>query len=141
MADANPQLAAALNADPVVACADLVVRAGARQFEIGYLRDGVPVDQAGWHASAYYGGARLTVEEHQSPSTAALALAERILAGATCKCRRPVRLADDASGCRWRLVGARWEPGCTADPIHVDGPRGDLGAMRRALTEGGGTDG
>lgn len=38
----------------MIACVDLVGRCGAREFEIGYLHDDVPVAQAGWYASAFY---------------------------------------------------------------------------------------
>ena len=124
-----------LNADAVIACADLVGRAGASGFEIGYLRDDVPMEDAGWHASAFYKGARIITDEHRSPSLAAMALAERLLSGATCRCRRPVVLSDDRDGCRWRLMGQCWEPGCDADPIRVKGQLGDHAAIVRAMAE------
>jgi hypothetical protein len=125
-----------LNDDVVIACADLAGRAGASGFEIGYLHDDVPVAEAGWYAHAQYRGARITVEDHRSPTGAALALAERLLRGATCRCRRPVTLSDRIEGCRWRLAGQRWEPGCDAAPITVrDGHRGDHAAMQRALAQ------
>lgn len=124
-----------MNDDIVVACVDLVDRAGASGFEIGHLHDDVPVEQAGWYAHAQYRGARITVEDHQSPTAAALALAERLLAGATCRCRQPVTLSDGRAGCRWRLMGARWEPGCDVPPIRVEGDRGDHAAMQRALAQ------
>jgi len=124
------------NDDVVVACAELVSRTGATDFEIGYLHEEVPIEDAAWYAHAQYCGARLTVENHRSPTGAALALAERILRGATCKCRQPVTLSDEQPGCRWKLMGRRWEPGCTAPPIRIDGPRGDIGAMRRAMERG-----
>ena len=123
---------AALNGDAVVACADLVGRAGASGFEIGYLHDDVPIEQAGWYAHAQYRGARLTVEDRCSPSEAALALAERLLRGAACRCGDQVTL-NDGPGCRWQLQGERWQPGCDAPSLHVDGQRGDLPAMNRAM--------
>lgn len=125
--------------DAIVACADLVGRAGAREFEIGYIRDDVPTGDAGWYASAIYQGARITVDEHRSPTTAAMALSERLLSGATCRCRRPVTLSDTADGCRWQLVGQRWEPGCDAPSIRVSGQRGDHAAMRRAAAGAAGS--
>jgi hypothetical protein len=125
--------AAWMSGDVIVACADLAGRAGASGFEIGYLRDDVPHEEAGWYAHANYRGTRIMVDEHRSPSAAALALAERILAGAECRCRRPVTMNDGTPGCRWRLVGRRWEPGCDAPPVRVSGARGDLTAMRQAL--------
>lgn len=121
-----------LNEDAVMACAHLVDRAGASGFEIGYLHDDVPVDEAGWYAIAFYQGARLTADDHKSPSLAATALAERILRGATCRCGETVALSG-GEGCRWRLVGARWEPGCDAPPVSVDGDRGDHAAMVAAM--------
>ena len=125
----------AFYADAVLACADLVGRAGARDFEIGFMRDDVPVAEAGWYAVATYQGARVITDEHRSPTTAAMALAERLLTGATCRCGKPVALADGSAGCRWRLVGKRWEPGCDVPPVHVKGERGDHAAMVRALAE------
>jgi hypothetical protein len=122
---------AGMSGDVVVACADLAGRAGARDFEIGYLRDDVPTDQAGWYAQVTYRGARLMADEHRSPTAAALALAERILSGAQCRCGRQVALADDQPGCRWQLVGKRWEPGC-------DGPRAADGVAPGDPTATGG---
>lgn len=122
-----------MNADTVIACADLVGRAGASGFEIGYLHDDVPIEKAGWYAHAAYQGARLTVEDRKSPSEAAQALAERILRGATCRCRKPVALNDTAPGCRWQLLGKRWEPSCDVPSIRVQGKRGDYTAMNRAM--------
>ncbi len=124
-----------MNGDVVQACAALVGRSGASGFEIGHLHDDVPVEEAGWYAHAQFQGARITVQDHRSPSAAALALGERLLRGATCRCRQIVTLSDGKPGCRWRLVGARWEPGCDAAPVKVDGPRGDLGAMQRAISQ------
>lgn len=74
-------------------------------------------------------------QDHRSPSGAALALAERLLRGATCRCKRRVLLSDDGDGCRWRLIGNRWEPGCDVPPITVQGQRGDHAAMARALAQ------
>jgi hypothetical protein len=121
--------------DIVIACADLVGRSGASDFLIGYLHDDVPVEEAGWYAYAQFRGARITVDDHRSPTDAALALAERLLRGATCRCRRAVTLTDGRDGCRWRLVGQRWEPGCDVAPVRVDGARGDYAAMRRAMAQ------
>jgi hypothetical protein len=124
-----------INDDVLLACVDLVGRAGASGFEIGYLHEDVPVEDAGWYAYATYHGARITVEDHRSPTGAALALAERLLRGAMCRCRRPVALSDRADGCRWRLLGKRWEPGCDAEPLHIKGERGDHAAIQRALAQ------
>lgn len=122
-----------------VAAVDLVGRTGARSFEIGYLHDDVPIEDAAWYAHAQFRGARITAEGHRSPSEAAHALAMRILTGAKCRCGRLVALADDgayaylsarmsdgstftlekaiAAGlCRWRLIGDRWLPSCPEPP-------------------------
>jgi len=124
-----------LNEDAVLACADLVARCGASDFELGYLHDDVPIERAAWYAVAKFRGARISVDEHQSPTLAATALSERLLRGAMCRCRRPVSLSDSRLGCRWRLVGPRWEPGCDAEPLKVPGERGDLAAMQRAIAQ------
>lgn len=122
-----------MNDDAVIACADLVGRAGASGFEIGYVRDDVPVEEAGWYAVAFYRGACIQTDEHQSPTLAAMALSERLLSDATCRCGQPVTMSERKPGCRWRLAGQAWEPGCNAAPINVSGARGDYAAMNRAM--------
>lgn len=108
-----------LNDDIVIACVDLVGRTGAKGFEMGH--DGG--DPARWHAFATYRGARIMSDNHPTPTTAALGLAERLLRGAQCRCGQTVTLSDSRAfagtleGCRWRLVGNRWEPGCDAPPM------------------------
>ncbi|MFI2663703.1 hypothetical protein [Micromonospora carbonacea] len=126
-----------MNDDLLIACADLAGRAGAASFEIGHTGDDdTPVDQVRWYAVATYRDARLIADDHPSPTVAALALAERLLDGARCRCTAMVTLSDDRPGCRWRLVGARWEPGCDAMPIRVTGgQRGDVAAMERAMAQ------
>jgi hypothetical protein len=124
-------MTANLNDDIVTACADLTDRAGATGLDIGYLDDD-PTNPR-WYAHAQYQSERITVETHPTPDGAALALAQRLLSGAMCRCRQPVSLSDARPGCRWRLVGARWEPGCDVPSITVDGGRGDLSAMARAM--------
>jgi hypothetical protein len=126
--------------DTVIACVDLVGRAGATESEIGWdcphvpgAPDGHNCGQTTWYAAAKYRGARIIADRHRSPSAAALALAERMLSSATCRCQRPVSLSDDRDGCRWRLVGQRWEPGCDAPPITLtEAERGDMAAMHRS---------
>lgn len=120
--------------DALIACADLIGRTGATNFEIGYLHDDVPAEDAAWYAHAQFRGARITEENHRGPTEAAEALARRILTGAKCRCGKLVALADDgaiafdgtlvdgsrftveearnAGQCRWARVGARWEMGC-----------------------------
>ena len=135
-------MSAGMHEDAVVACADLVGRAGASGFEMGWTCPHVPdgpddhnCPDVTWHAHAQYQGARIMTDEHQSPSTAALALAQRLLDGAKCRCREPVTLSDAQPGCRWQLVGKRWEPGCDVEPVRVDGARGDHAAMVRAMAQ------
>lgn len=103
-----------LDEDALAAAADLVQRSGGTKFEIGYLHDDVPVEQAGWYAAAWYQGARL-IEESVGPVEAAEALSRRLLAGAACgRCGRPVRLSGPGGtrACRWTRQGRSWEPGC-----------------------------
>lgn len=129
-----------LYADAVVACFDLIGRAGASEGQMAWTCPHVPDEGdnhhcAGvtWSATAKYRGTRLMVDGHKEPTAAAMALAVRLLTGAVCRCTRPVVLSDSADGCRWRLVGARWEPGCDAEPIHVGAKTGDYAAMNRAM--------
>jgi hypothetical protein len=124
------------NDDLVQACLDLAGRAGATGVEIGFVREDVPSEQAGWFAFAKYRGARISVEEQTSPATAALSLAHRILRGARCRCGDMVSLSDRQPGCRWRLEGARWQPGCNAPTMKVpEGLRGDYTGMARVYAE------
>jgi hypothetical protein len=119
--------------DAVVAAADLVNRAGARQFEIGYLNDedDPAFATAGpqWWAHAQYSGTRIIVEGFDRPDQAAEALAQKLLTGAKCRCGKLVALSDGgalftsgqmadgstwtpeqaraAGQCRWRRAGSR----------------------------------
>lgn len=138
--------------DVILACTDVVGRSGARNFEMGYLHDGVPTDQAGWWARAQYGGYRMTVEG-ASPADVAEKLCERVLRGAKCLCGKLVALdpeaafayfdvtlrdgtrwtaaqAAEAGQCLWQRDGPKWVRGCEArqakTPKHtptVPGPR------------------
>lgn len=128
--------------DRVLACANLVGRSGAREFQIGYLNDEAP---HAWYAHAMFRGARLQVENQAGPAQAAMALAVKILTGAKCRCGRLValrpggavafretRMADGtqwsaaeaarAGQCRWRLAGDRWEPSCPVPANRKVGP-------------------
>lgn len=128
--------------DQVLACADLVGRAGARQFEIGFLNETAPHR---WYAHAMYRGARIQVENHDGPADAAMELAEKLLTGAKCRCGALVAMRDDgaiafrkttladgsewtreqaaaADQCRWRLVSDRWEPSCPVPANRREGP-------------------
>lgn len=143
-------VAVANYADAVIACAELAGRAGAREFEMAWdcphvpdepeagpdgwvVRDGHNCHQVTWAAHATFKGARIQTAGHQTPTAAAMDLAERLLTDAICRCREPVALSDERPGCRWRLVGHRWEPGCDVPPVTVHGDRGDLEAMQAAL--------
>lgn len=130
-----------LDEDALIACVDLVGRTGATGFQIGYLHDDVPADQAGWWAHAQYRGARLSAQDHKSPTDAADALARRLLEGAKCAhCGGLVALSDAgavayeshlvdgtpwtveqaraAGQCRWTRAGRRWERGCEQRKPH-----------------------
>jgi hypothetical protein len=129
-------------ADAVIALADLCGRAGATALQIGWdcphtpdAGDGHNCADVTWHAHASYRGARLMSDgRHRTPTGAAMALAERLLTGATCRCRATVALADGADGCRWRLVGQRWQPSCRARSVRIrEGDRGDREAMLSAV--------
>lgn len=102
-----------LDMDAIIACTDLVGRSGAKDLELGYVHDDVPVDEAGWYATATYRGAKIIVDDQRSQDAACDALARRILDGGHCAhCGQLVTLNDDLPGCRWRRMGARWERGC-----------------------------
>jgi hypothetical protein len=137
-----------MDEDALAATVDLIARTGAKGFEIGYLHDDVPVDQAGWYAHAQYRGTRITEENHCGPIEAAEAIARRLLTGAMCNhCKKLVALSDHgatafnstlldgtrwtveqaraAGQCRWRRVGPRWVRGCegTTPPRPAKKPR------------------
>lgn len=124
-----------LDEDALIACVDLAGRSGATGFQIGYLHDEVPVEDAAWFAYAQYRGARLTTDNHRSVTAAVEAFAELLLTGAKCKCGRLVTTSADgafaffkartsdgkswnaheaakAGQCRWRRVGRRWTSAC-----------------------------
>jgi hypothetical protein len=123
------------------ATADLCQRAGARGFEIGFLHEDVPVEEAAWYASAQFAGTRLIEENHRGPADAAFALAVRVLKGGRCRCGKLVALSKEgavayesasllpgfgswtveeataAGQCLWQREGPRWEPSCDAPPL------------------------
>ena len=125
-----------LDEDALVAAAELVGRTGAKGFEIGYLHDDVPIEQAGWYAHAQFQGARITEDDHRGPIEAAEALARRLLECGKCtRCGGVVALsaagavifpdvtltdgtrwdektARSAPQCRWTRMGSRWVAGC-----------------------------
>jgi hypothetical protein len=129
-------MTANIDQDAVIAAVDLVGRAGAKQFEVGYLHDDVPTEEAGWYATATYRGAKIMEQDHPGPVEACEALARRLLTGAKCTgCGGLVALSDGgavaaksatmidgstwtaeearaAGQCRWRRMGDRWVRGC-----------------------------
>lgn len=137
-----------LDTDVLLACVDLIGRAGAKNFEIGYLNDAddpaYATHGAQWWAKAQYQGHRISVDGFALPDTAAEALARKVLKGAKCRCGRLVRLAgahaafahldaemadgtrwtaDEAKRagqCEWRRIGPKWEPSCDAPPIRLN---------------------
>lgn len=133
-----------IDQDAVVAAADLVGRAGARQFECGYLDDDPA--KADWYATATLKGAKIIVEDHPGPVEACEALARRILEGGKCAhCGGLVALSDngavafgeavmadgstwtaeeaaEAGQCRWMRMGDRWVRGCLATHPSPTGP-------------------
>lgn len=135
---ATDRLAAvSMDEDAVIAAVDLVGRAGAKSFELGYLDDDVPVEKARWWAHADYRGDRIIEENHRGPVEAAEALARRILTGGRCRCGKLVALsgngavaydnvtmadgskwtADEAKAagqCRWTREGRKWVSACGA---------------------------
>lgn len=140
--------------DAFFAALDLVGRSGASSTEFGWLHDDVPIEDAGWWATAHYRGTRLTVDGHRGPVAAIEALARRILTGGQCAhCRKLVALNDGyvwasnvtlldgrkwskedqaAAGlCRWRRVGPKWIRGCEDPPPPAE-ERDDRAARRRA---------
>jgi hypothetical protein len=125
-----------LDEDALIAATDLIGRTGARGFEIGYLHDDVPPEEAGWYCHAQYQGARITVEG-AGPVEAAEGLARRLLTGGRCRCGKLVALSDDgavawdspkmtdgttwpieeaatAGQCRWTRMGRKWVGACGA---------------------------
>lgn len=125
-----------LDEDALIAAAELVGRTGAKGFEVGYLHDDVPLEQAGWYAHAQYSGTRIMVDDYSGPVEAAEALARRLLEGGKCtRCGGVVALSSAgaliypdvtltdgtrwtekdavaAGQCRWTRLGSRWTAGC-----------------------------
>ncbi|GII88245.1 hypothetical protein Ssi03_62350 [Sphaerisporangium siamense] len=125
-----------LDEEVVLAALDLVGRTGAKQLQVGFLHEGVPVQEASWYAHAQYHGARITEENHKGPAEALEALARRLLTGAKCvHCGGLVTLpgeapsahvagtltdgtrwtaeqASAAGQCRWTRIGPRWAREC-----------------------------
>lgn len=143
-----------LDEEALDAAIDLVGRTGARELQIGYLHEDVPVEDAAWYAHAQLRGARVTVEQHRGPIEAAEALAERLLTGGQCThCRGLIALRDDgawvfnghlADGsemnaararsmtqCWWQRRGNRWVRGCVESHPEQQASAGPNRADRR----------
>lgn len=127
-----------IDEDALIAATDVIGRTGARELTCAYLHDNVPVEQAGWWATASYHGTKIITEDHAGPVQAIEALARKLLTGGKCiRCGGLISLSDegavafpgatmadgtvwteeqihDAGQCRWRRVGPRWEQGCPA---------------------------
>lgn len=121
-----------MHLDMVIACADLVGRAGAIEFQIGYAGTEA---RPRWWAHAQYRGGRLMAQDHETPEAAAYALSRRVLRGATCRCGKPVAMRQGhPNTCLWRLVGQAWVPGCDAPSVEIrEGQRGDIVALTQAM--------
>lgn len=119
--------------DALDASLDVIGRVGAKQFEIGYVHEGVPIEKSGWYAHVQYHGTRVTAQDHCGPVEAAEALARRLLDDGTCAyCGLKVSLGDyPGKRCRWTRDGKRWFRGCEATHSERD-PR-VVAAAKRAL--------
>ncbi|MGC5009768.1 hypothetical protein ACLQ2R_03280 [Streptosporangium sp. DT93] len=133
--------------EALLAGVDLIGRTGARQFEVGYLHEGVPSEEAGWYAQARWSGTRLIAENHTDPVEAVEALAARVLTGGQCQhCRGVTSLTEErpdprgrymADGtvwttkeqqaaplCQWTRQGPRWVRGCERPASPTAAPEG-----------------
>lgn len=110
-----------LNEPVLLAAIEVLGRANAQEFEVGYLDDTDDWRDARWWATVRWRGTRVTVENHRGPSEAADALARRILNGGTCThCGKTIRLTTSRPKgsarkklCAWRRVDHLWVRGCT----------------------------
>jgi hypothetical protein len=119
----------------IAGAVDLVGRTGAKEFNLGYLHEDVPTDEAGWYAYAQYQGARITCDGQSGPVMAVDGLVRMILDGAKCMtCGRLVTTnpegayahdstmmdgtkwsAEDQAKvgvCFWRRDGEIWQSSC-----------------------------
>lgn len=103
-----------LDEDAMFAALDLIERTGAKEAQLGFLHDDVPVEEMAWYAHAQYHGARVSTENHPGPVEAVEALARRLLEGGTCAwCGEKVTLGPyPGKRCKWTRNGKRWERGC-----------------------------
>jgi hypothetical protein len=124
-----------LDTPEILACAELVGRAGGQEFLIGWSREGVPTEEAGWHAQATWGEQTVSTVDSAGPNAAARDLVTQILNGGKCmNCSRVVtldprrflvrdRMLPDgthwttdqqraAGPCLWRRDGVHWVKSC-----------------------------
>lgn len=131
--------------DIITATVHLAERAGARSWELLYACPHTPDEGPGhtcpdveWTCTVEYQGAKI-FESAPTPHDAAVALAVRLMTGATCRCRRKVTLNERTSAdqCRWTFQRDRWAPGCDRPPVEVPGGSpGDYAAIAAALIGG-----
>lgn len=128
-----------LDTAEILACAEMAGRTGGQGFELGWARDGVPTDKAGWYAQADYTALgkphRVRVADLPGPAQACRAFLAQVLDGGRCThCRRitstnPAGVmggdrmlldgtrftdAEQRAGgiCVWRRDGIHWKRGC-----------------------------
>jgi len=147
--------------DRLVAAVLLIGHTGAKNFEYGYLHDGVPIAEAAWWATAQYQGAKLSVENKVGPLEAIEGLAVKLLTGGRCQwCKGLVALSLEGAvafpgtamidgsrmpeseaeiaamgQCLWRRNGKRWEPGCIHGMSTAPAAPKDRAARRRLMRE------
>lgn len=119
-----PEPPAWLDQDALLAAVDVINRAGALEFEVGYLDDTAEAQDARWWASARWNGTKVLVENHTDPGAAAEALARKLLEGGQCThcagtitlspANRAMRRANPQL-CPWTRQGLRWVRGCAQD--------------------------
>lgn len=115
-----------MNNDRLMAAVEAIARAGADDFELGFLDDDVPMEDARWWAKAQWKGTRVQVDDQAGPDVAAEALAKKVLQGGQCvRCGFTITLDLTGPGCRWRRRDAHWLRGC-------DGGHEPIGPPNRA---------
>lgn len=99
------------------ATADLVRRAGATEFQMGYMIEAPRMADQGWYALARWGEREIKTNG-RDPIDACLALAIELLDGSLCRrCGAPISIfAGDGGFCRWHVEGESWVSGC-GEPI------------------------
>lgn len=97
----------------ILAITDLVRRAGATAFQVGFKHDMPRVEDQGWYAEAFFGEKKIT-EEGRNVIDACMALAFTLLDNTLCRrCGRPITVfGADGVFCRFRIEGDHWRPGC-----------------------------